>query len=82
MSEAKAVVAEVAHDFQDVWRINLVVTFPPGTKGFMPDFLHRLGHQPWTSGILITETPRSMVVMVRGRPWVQVGDIIPITVTE
>lgn len=78
MHDASVVVAAIEEAGGDRWKISLRVSVPAGTKGLEPDFLYRLGRRPQTAGILVLNAPEPMVVTVRGKPWVEVGDHVPI----
>ena len=78
MYNARAVVVRIEDGGQNLWRIHLEVSVPTGTLGLEPTVLYRLGPQPQATGILILNAPEPLVVTVRGKPWVQVGDSIPI----
>ena len=76
MSTAVAVVTAITNAHQHVWNVNLQVTFPPGAKGWKPDFLNVLGHRPQTVGIPVSDVPQLVLVTVLGEPEVEIGDAI------
>lgn len=78
MHNASADVVAIEEGGGDLWRISLRVSVPAGTEGLEPDFLYKLGRQPQTTGILVVNAPEPMVVTVQGKPWVKVGDHVPI----
>ena len=78
MDNAGADVVAIEEEGGDRWSIRLRVSVPAGTPGLEPDFLYKLGRRPQTVGILVLNAPEPMDVTVQGKPWVKVGDRIPI----
>ena len=78
MNDARAVIVGIENDGKSTWRIKLKLSVPAGTTELNPDFLYKLGRHPQTAGILVLNAPEPMLVTVRGKPWVNVGDSIPV----